>query len=1804
MADPDSDPMDVCESLDEDFIGELETSIRRSINLSKLSLTDPSPLHPSPLLNHKGSVEISPADATNRTTLTAWMISKADILPALSAQYATLFVSHGLGSIKRLAKKIKKSPDFLISVGVHHSDADLILAALRNEKLLEMPIFGTKSERSSSKRTTKGSSSDTERTGKTSSPSSSRILSAGDLPVKVKVSVEEISKKLQQVIDSEDSLTVEELAKEACRDIISAAGESAEMQAALGTAGICEDIVSLITIYTPSSARVLQNAFCALCTLCRRHSDDKTTQCMENIRRLGQMRACQATITALRRYPDTLLVVKWTAIAVRNLCSLDANRAFFGTSGACHALMQTARAYETNEDVLRWMFRAMGNLANGNNENRMSLVHHGLCEFLISAMERYDSHPLVLADSCWALRSLAVGDQSCRSRLVQLRSCEIVSRTLKDHFSTDFVVTEACRALLALAADSEDTVQRIGANGSCASITIPLLGTANFVDGLVVHPSQTTCCGEQATVACLSAICSLAVTDTMRGLFFEVGACESIVSAFTHHVRSSDVAIWGCKAILKLSSSSVAPKKMRRAGVCQCLVELLGREIVNRDAEVAEWAGLCVSVLAIDKINREALANEGVCQVVVNSLMQHQSNPDVAYRVCGAVHFLAIDDSIREELGKAGACEVVSCVLQLHTGTARSLASLEGLHEGAVQASARALGSLACESPVNCARLFEAGACNALMEAFITFRHSAAMMEFCCRACARMCREDRCTSLLGANGACECVIYALEEYNSREAVVKHGMLAVSAMTETESEVISVREVCDENIRRFLVVERSIGVIIKALEMHAEINEVIATCGCRALGRLYDAEAVGQNKRSAEESEAHRQGIAEACKVVVTCIGAHSVNQEVQIEGIRTVSIIAHSSKENNAILGDLGYIGVLVTTLMQHKEDSRIVSACFESLVSLVVPDDKCKLLCDAKGCEAVVNAFKTLVSNVAVARCGCELLRIMARCDGTRRMLGVFHICDVLISAVETHSAPEGDMSVVVPALKALGSMCVLDSNTAALSSSSKAISMLCVLLQERKDDLEIIEWACRVVLILLAYVPQIPESELEQQQVKSSRSTGTLPPLSDEPTTNIGSSSPRRVYHGHSLASVSPDHSPCSLSPVCGDKSCAYVTYHPNTESFLESQLHVILGELLSHHRNNETLAWLVLEGLALLTMSENGAESVVSEEEVDFCALVCTALQIHLEQSEKTELAACKVIANISGFSDYSILMGNAGACGLVVPFVKRYYDESPDCVTIGFTAMAYLCKRNASNKIALAASGACEVAFTCLQKYAFLPDVVGHVLHAIKCLCSQNKFNTTKLTAAGTLDFIIQHMIETEILGADPSLLGTSLWCIGHLPPASLSILAAPTVTTFVMRSLSSHSVAGGNPYVVLCACDAIYALCLYVTDSRRRIADMMGCDKLITVLVQFEKDENVLHSALMAIANLVDRTPDNQSRVKASFVLKTMQVRCDSVVVVRGALAALLGLVHDNPSHPSKLNTVSAVKIILKGIFLHKACEIVAKRGSSLLALLAAHDKSYQKTLGSEGACNIVVEVMKVHDSNVVVLREACWALCSLSHKFDSNRTKIIQIGGIELLTGILKRHSGSEPVVLWACGTLANIAATKTGSNSPQFMEAGTGVMVVEILQMYGLGGTEGSEPVLRYVCWAVGNLATVPVLCASLGEAGACEGITLVLMKHVASAAAAQLACTAIFHLAKLPENKKRLEDAGAVAVVDMCLQQHATNDIVMKWAKKAKSVLANTRAFHSFSFSKGDLRVSEEKSNSEGSVSGDERDGDNDNA
>ena len=65
-------------------------------------------------------VDVDEADVVLVEALTNWLIQNADIVPSRAITYSAKFVQHGLGSLRRLSRKVQKDPNFLKTIGINN----------------------------------------------------------------------------------------------------------------------------------------------------------------------------------------------------------------------------------------------------------------------------------------------------------------------------------------------------------------------------------------------------------------------------------------------------------------------------------------------------------------------------------------------------------------------------------------------------------------------------------------------------------------------------------------------------------------------------------------------------------------------------------------------------------------------------------------------------------------------------------------------------------------------------------------------------------------------------------------------------------------------------------------------------------------------------------------------------------------------------------------------------------------------------------------------------------------------------------------------------------------------------------------------------------------------------------------------------------------------------------------------------------------------------------------------------------------------------------------------------------------------------------------------------------------------------------------------------------------------------------------------------------------------------------------------------------------------------------------------------
>ena len=286
-------------------------------------------------------IPVAEEDAETKVTLTTWMVKNADILPSHAANYAAVFIANGMGSFKRIAKKIVRDPDYMIKIGITIDDAEEIASALKNEGMIDavpqeyLPSLPLTLEALQSLKLDMQPSLDSFETTPSapSSPGSpvryAKRQSGGNFEVEARVAVPKKGRRQEDIEHCEkekkdigillDSIRafvekpnepgVEITIVFALKDLIKLAEGSRRRQKYLGRLGACQ-LMPLILRKFGKNRGICEITLEAISVLCR-HGEERNTQNLDNIKLLGDAGACKGRkqfdilILALTCYENT-----------------------------------------------------------------------------------------------------------------------------------------------------------------------------------------------------------------------------------------------------------------------------------------------------------------------------------------------------------------------------------------------------------------------------------------------------------------------------------------------------------------------------------------------------------------------------------------------------------------------------------------------------------------------------------------------------------------------------------------------------------------------------------------------------------------------------------------------------------------------------------------------------------------------------------------------------------------------------------------------------------------------------------------------------------------------------------------------------------------------------------------------------------------------------------------------------------------------------------------------------------------------------------------------------------------------------------------------------------------------------------------------------------------------------------------------------------------------------------------------------------------------------------------------------------
>jgi hypothetical protein len=811
--------------------------------------------------------------------------------------------------------------------------------------------------------------------------------------------------------------------------------DAGDRQRALYKANICPMIYNVLN-ELGGQANVCERALLAVAFLCRYSDENKNSVCLENAKQFGLLQISDLIVGAIKRHNDNKNIMIASCDAVRCLSLLESNRDRLGQSGACESIARGITKYMNSPDVLTWIVRAIGHLANNNDGNRELLGTAGACQNILLIIQNYSSNMNLCVECCYAIRHLALGNENNRSRFANDFAPETILAIYRSFFHQEVFALEANHALVNLIADEKDDL-------------LPRIVNANYI--ALATKSLRKCMSSEFVVRwVLQMFYYLSRLDKVATKLIANDILEILSMCFEQHAGYEEMAEWGCRLVHSTINLEDASSRMRNAGFNEMVTSAVQRQAIS--GVVSSVGSLAIGDLARDPDNQSRLSSAGACEAVVGALKRHHNSADVCSNSCYAIHYLCKEQNNVSWMGAYGACEAVNVALQKHSQTSPEVAVY----------ACNAIGSLAYKDDGNQLRFHACETYQSIVNCLIQYPQNPLIAANSCRAIYNLCYESANVSEFGKVGACGLVVNALQEHANNTLVVTQSLLAMHTL--------AVRVKSDKihkgNTRK-LIAKGAIEMVVAAMQKFLDHNEVQAAAGM-AISSLARLDA---NKTLLGEN-----GI---CELIRKSMTIHIRDARVMEKLTLAVDILSHQNEANQQHFTTLNIISLLLDGLQKHDKHPGLVATTFRCLITLAnVKDNANAVVFQEQFLKLYSRLLRQHDKEVNVFLYGCQLLYTAASVDNLNRsILGKLKNCEFLVQQLLKYG--EGSSNLAAWGCKAIVALSLFDGNKEKFHTPDSS-TLLNKLLKAHYVDVVVAEW-CTAAIVSTASFAQ-PRAKLGQ--------------------------------------------------------------------------------------------------------------------------------------------------------------------------------------------------------------------------------------------------------------------------------------------------------------------------------------------------------------------------------------------------------------------------------------------------------------------------------------------------------------------------------------------------------------------------------------------------------------------------------------------------------------------------------------------------------------------------------------------------
>ena len=1731
--------------------------------------------------------------------LLTWLTGKVEILPSKLKRYTAQFVKAGVGSIKRLAKKIKKTPDFLESLEIAIDDSDEINEVLSREGVFE----AIRLEKLASQ---KAEEAENEPLGAMNAPSSlatitTRTRAPSMAPAIVEVVPDAVAHRSRQgtmVSESEvpaylnnpyaytyindqpdDDIQsgasgrprrhtqyASRKLSDAKLDVLAA--EVAEVMHALKSSvdeqddmGVCEafEYIAAVVENSVDKQRAFQRAFAHLGLLtamnaligntevceraCRcialfcRCSDDKGTTNYEFCKAFGLSGACETIVLAVKKHADNAALVQSACDAIRSMCQLESNKQRFHDAGASDVVAGAISNpnFTADPQLCAWICRTIGHLAQSNASNQDTLGENLVAPNLIIALQGHQKNDQVCTEVFWAIRNLAIHHEQNRSRFREAFGPESINVAFARHVQVEVLAIEATTALVSLINDERDEIINRIANSGAMTFVVRAMRKSPDCESLAYRALQ------------LLYFCAAYENPSypIKRKLTSNDFLECISTALENHAGDCGVAEWGCRLLHELvEPDSNTQARMRNAGLCEMVVSAVQRQAISDG--ICALGCAVIGDLALDAQNHDRLAAAGACEAACGALRRHDDNNDVVMQACYAIHYLSFTQNNVGWIGANGGCEAVAQALVKHTPSNLVV----------TQFAARALGSLAFKDEGNMVRIFEAGGCAAVVVALRTHPKDREISEYCCRAIYHLCGDNANVSDLGAKGACGLVVQALVTHMNVWETAAQACLAVSGLavkTRSDKE--------HKGNTRKLVQRGAVENVVLCIKTYPD-EPAAVRAGAMAITSLSRIDA---NRKKVGET-----GVSD---LLIKGLTTHSDHADCVAKVAQAIEMLSQPIKEEGGVDNEdnkdkfckAGVQEVLVALLRKHERHAEVVVEVLRALITLATHPLARKDIWSDEACKLYVKVMKLHEKEEDVARWACNMIYNQAVDNAARVRLGVSKACEGVVAVLAKHAATSP--LVVRYACRAMCGLAELDANRRKFN-TTEACSSVVTALKVHFEDADVAEWACFAIV---------------------------------------------------------------SISPNQG-----------NRHKFFQSGACPLINKVLQKHMESEIVTTLAFEAIRELSYFVDNRLQLGA---IGTNETIARALEMHLD-SHEVATHACRAIAGIAfQHAGNAAKLGAVGVCELLLRGLRLHWPV-PSFIEWSLAAISVLSEKQRKNQDTFSEGNIASLLVGALLHHSSSAGVCYQGAKAVRCLTFGNEDLKRKMALAGISPVVLSCLqghqasgLVTEnscwVLGnilcfegiddvariaADNDLETTTAAEAGPSIPAPFSQLTSTTsppssptssssgpgsprrsnaAPSKLKPSASFYSNTGNwetlvsalqrhmfRPQTVRWVCAAIATFA-----DRSRTEHSRCCEAVMQALALHADALSVSNKVLVCLGALAHSHVKNASRLgklKACEEVASILMRSEEEPAVHGCFAAIAGLANCSAANQGRFSASPTLgKDIVTKLYDMLERPLVARWGCACISALCWKNHENQSKLGK--ASNFIADIIEQHFKVRAIVRDAVRAAACLAHNHITNRNRLGANGCCEWVPKVMANpaFSSDGSVMVWAVRVVADLAANNPNNQTKLGSHGACEALVRSISQPWASIGED--EAMAKYALWAIGNMvqlskdtgmvmdeskmglsivmsATPPAKNTTrLSEAGVVQAVLALMAKYESSAVVVRWACRAINNLAKSQKIRAQLNHLRVRWVLEAVSKRYAHDKAMVEWSSLAQDTLIN---------------------------------------